>query len=149
MADTLQAPALPDAQTAYNNLFDGVRARVFFGKMASAGRQPRSEAEALSMLKLAGKLRTVKDQQHKVAGAGDDPYGRACEALDSILAQNGLDAGVKQAAAQETQAAIADVARAFAGDVTLYNSALALKAAEAESIREQYDAMKQAQGNAA
>ena len=59
--------ALPDVQTAYNTLFDGVHQQVFFNKLASYGFVPQNEKEAAEMLELAGKLRYVEQEEEKVA----------------------------------------------------------------------------------
>ena len=61
MSDNDQA--LPDVGEAYNNLFEGVHANVFFGKLANHGIQPQNEKEAADLLELAGKLRGVDDTE--------------------------------------------------------------------------------------
>lgn len=128
---------LPDAQTAYNNLFLGVHQNVFFRKCAASGYYPRSQDEAQWMLDTAGKLRLVDqvEPQVKAAAAQDNPYFAANQALDAVLAQYGLDGGIRQQAASEEQMAIKQAASDLAQDPTFYNSILALKSAEAAQIQ--------------
>ena len=75
--------ALPDAADAYNQLFDGVHAQVFLGKLASYGIQPTTEKEAADLFALAGQLRHV-DSPVKQA-AEQSRFGGAVSALDSVL----------------------------------------------------------------
>ncbi len=134
------AAALPDPQTAYNNLFEGVHARVFFTKLAAAGYQPRSEQEAAWMLETAGKLRAVSEnEQVKQAGVQDNPYYRMNAGLDQILDQYGLGQS-KQASYEEVELGIKQAAAQLAADPTFYNSVLSLKAAEAEQMKAEYAA---------
>ena len=63
MSDNEQA--LPEVGEAYNNLFEGVHANVFFGKLANNGIQPQNEKEAADLLELAGRLRGVDDESEK------------------------------------------------------------------------------------
>lgn len=119
--------ALPDPQTAYNNLLMGVHQRLFFQKVAGAGMAPRSADEAHWMLDTAFKLRAAEESQAvKAAQAGNNPFYRMNQDLDAALSRHGLapqrpevELGVKQAAARLAQ------------DPTIYNSVLALKVEEA------------------
>lgn len=135
---TTQNPVLPDAQTAYNNLFNAVHQQVFFNKCAAAGLYPRNPAEAQYMLNTAGKLRLL-EQEVGVKQADDfnSPYAQADQLLDNVLAQHGLGGGIKQAQADEQEMAIRQAALDLCADPTLYNSVLALKVAEANQIQEQ------------
>ena len=138
------ASTLPDAQTAYNNLFMGVHQRVFFQKCAAAGYAPRSQEEAQWMLETAGKLRAV-EQATPVKQAADahNPYYAANRALDGIMAQMGIGGGQQ---VQEETLAIKQAAYDLAHDPTFYNSVLALKAAEAAQIQAELAAYQQQQG---
>ena len=137
-----QAPTLPDAETAYNNLFNGVHARVFFNKCAAAGIAPQTQQEAQLMLDIAGDLRLAKQAAAKQADDQSNPFVRMRQGLRSALEAKGLDVGIKQAAAQDQDYQIKQAALDLSQDPTLYNSVLALKAAEAEDIRQRYLASK-------
>ena len=129
--------ALPDVQTAYNTLFDGVHQQVFFNKLASYGFVPQNEKEAAEMLELAGKLRYVEQEEEKVA-ADSSRVSQANVALDNVL---GIPRAQeeKQAAASDELAAINQAAAQLAQEPEFYNSVLALKAAEAASYADQLD----------
>jgi len=117
---------LPNAEDAYNQLFDGVHSQVFFGKLASHGIQPTTEKEAQDLFDLAGRLRHVDGPEKQAAT--QSRFGGAVSALDSVLGNtpegrqrtvaNGKQA-VKQAAAELMQ------------DPSVYNAVLSLKAQEA------------------
>lgn len=129
---------LPDPKTAYDTLFQGVHTRAFFGRLAQHGFQPTSEKQAQEYLDLAGKLRLVdQDPRIKAAADANDPIAEANAALSNVLARHGLDAGVKQAAAQEADIARRNIAAQLAKDPSIYNSALSLKAAEASQVAAQ------------
>jgi hypothetical protein len=117
---------LPDPQDAYNHLFDGVHAEVFFGKLASYGIQPSSEKEAADLLQLAGQLRHV-DSSEKQASEGSR-FGGAVEALNSAF--NNTPAG-QQKQAEAKGEAIKQAAEQLMQDSDIYASVLSLKAAEA------------------
>ena len=51
-----EAASLPDPQDAYNQLYRGVHAEVFLGKLASYGIQPTTEKEAADLFAIAGQL---------------------------------------------------------------------------------------------
>lgn len=118
--------ALPNPADAYQQLFDGVHAQVFLGKLASYGIQPTTEKEAADLFALAGRLRHV-DGAEKQAAA-QSRFGGAVSALDSVL-------GTSPAAAQQNAAvrsqAIKQAAAELAQDPSVYNAVLSLKAAEA------------------
>lgn len=131
------AAVLPDPQTAYNTLLEGVHAKVFFHKCAAAGYAPRSQEEALVMLDTAGKLRAVfESEQVKAAGARDNPYVQMNSSLDRVMDQYGL--GREKTAEIET--GYREAAAHLMQDPTFYNSVLSLKAAEAEAVRAEYEA---------
>lgn len=139
------AAALPDPQTAYNNLFEGIHARVFFQKCAAAGFPARNEQEAMWMLETAGKLRAVSEsQQVKEAGAQDNPYYQMNAQLDRVLDQYGLGQ-TKQASYQEAEIGYKQAAASLMQDPLFYNSVLSLKAAEAEQLKAEYAQWQAAQ----
>ena len=118
--------SLPDPQDAYNHLFDGVHAEVFFGKLASYGIQPASEKEAADLLQLAGQLRHV-DSSEKQASESSR-FGGAVSALNSAV--NNTPAG-QQKQAEAKGEAIKQAAQQLMQDPSVYASVLSLKAAEA------------------
>lgn len=129
-----QAAPLPDPQTAYNNLFEGVHQRVFFSKMASYGIVPKNRSQANSLLKLAGVLRAIEEEEMaKTAGDANDPFAAEVERLTEVCRSNGIG---KVAAYQEEEMAIKQAASNFMADPTFYNSVLSLKAAEAAQLSE-------------
>lgn len=123
MSDNEQA--LPEVGEAYNNLFEGVHANVFFGKLANHGIQPQNEKEAADLLELAGKLRGVDDNQKE---AGDSRFANPVGALDEVLSETPQG---QQAQAQEEEATYKSAAAQLAQEPVFYNSVLALKANEA------------------
>ena len=127
--------ALPDVQTAYNTLFDGVHQQVFFNKLASYGFVPQNEKEAAEMLELAGKLRYVEGEEEKIA-ADSSRLSNATVALDNVL---GIprEQQEKQSAANDEFTAISQAAAQLAEEPAFYNSVLALKAAEAAAYADQ------------
>jgi len=127
-----QAGTLPDPDSAYAHLFDTVHSNVFFGRLASIGIGPTNEKEAQDLLMLAGRLREA-DEQEKVAG--DSRFGAPLEALDSVLGGPGGIA--KQAADADEALMIKQAAAELAGDPTIYNCVLSLKAQEAAIIADQ------------
>lgn len=136
--------ALPDPATAYDTLFNGVHARVFFNKCAAAGFSPRNEDEARQMLETAGKLRQVTEHaQVKQAAAQDNPYYQMNAGLDHLMAQYGL---ASPAAFADAEASYKQAAAQLMEDPAFYNSALSLKAQEAETMRAEFDAWRAAQG---
>lgn len=123
MSDNKQA--LPEVGEAYNNLFEGVHANVFFGKLANHGIQPQNEKEAADLLELAGKLRGVDDNQKE---AGDSRFANPVGALNEVLSETPQG---QQVQAQEEEATYKSAAAQLAQDPVFYNSVLALKANEA------------------
>ena len=117
---------LPDPVDAYNQLFDGVHAQVFFGKLASFGIQPSTEKEAADLFALAGRLRHVDGSEKQ--SADQSRFGRAISALDSVLG-NTPEGRQQQAAAG--QQAIKQAAAELMQDHSVYNAVISLKAAEA------------------
>ncbi len=131
-----QNSALPDVDTAYNNLFEGVHANVFFQKCAAAGFSPSTREEAQAMLETAGKLRQISQLDTvKQAEAQDNPYLQMSRGLDSVVAQYGLTAGTPAVSDDEMFKRAAD---SLMDDPVMYNSVLALKANEAEQLRAYY-----------
>lgn len=140
------AAALPDPQTAYQNLFQGVHAQVFFQKLAAAGHYPRSQEEAQWMLDTAGELREISQHdQVKQAAAQDNPYYQMRAGLSQLRQQYGITGG--QAGFQEAEAGYKQAAAELMQDPTFYNSVLSLKAAEAEQLKAEFDAWKAANPN--
>lgn len=127
---------LPDTQTAYDNLMGGLHNRVFFETLAVHGHKPGTVKQAQAMLDLAGRLEVVAQAEEQTKEASD-PYSEALSGLDEVLAASGLDYGVKSARATEVDLALTEAAQSFAQDPVLYDSVLALKAAQAEEIQEQ------------
>ena len=123
MSDKEQA--LPELETAYNNLFEGVHANVFFGKLANHGIEPQNEKEAADLLELAGRLRGVDNEEKE---AGDSRFANPVGALSDVLGETPQG---KQAPAQEEAQAYKQAAAALAQEPVFYNSVLALKANEA------------------
>ena len=123
MSDKEQA--LPELETAYNNLFEGVHANVFFGKLANHGIEPQNEKEAADLLELAGRLRGVDNEEKE---AGDSRFANPVGALSEVLGETPQG---KQAQAQEEAQAYKQAAAALAQEPVFYNSVLALKANEA------------------
>lgn len=137
-----QTETLPDAETAFNNIFNGVRARVFFNKCAAAGIAPQNQQEAQYMLETAADLRIARDASVKTAGDENNPFYRMRHGLRNAMAEQGLDHGIKQAQAQNEEFYIKQAALELSQDPTIFNSILALKADEAEAIRKQYTAQQ-------
>lgn len=138
---------LPDAQTAYNNLFEGIHNEVFFRKCAAAGFPVRSAEEAQWMLETAGKLEAVSQaDQVKQAAAQDNPYFQMNSRLDDVLTQYGLNGHKKAASAQEVKIGYKQAAAELMQDPVLYNSVLALAAHEAAQQQQEFQAW---QGNRA
>ena len=131
-----QQATLPSPDVAYSNLFDGVHANVFFGKLASAGIQPLTEKEASDLLELAGTLRDIPLE--KEASDHDSRFGGALGALHGVLSDHGADGHIKAAAAAESGMAIKQAAAELARDPAFYNSVLSLKAFEASQMAEQF-----------
>jgi len=118
--------ALPNAADAYNQLFDGVHAQVFLGKLASYGIQPTTEKEAADLFALAGQLRHVDGPEKQAAS--QSRFGGAVSALNSVLGQS--PAGRQQQAVANGQA-IKQAAAELMQDAGVYNAVLSLKAHEA------------------
>lgn len=123
MSDSNQA--LPEVGEAYNNLFEGVHANIFFGKLAQAGILPQNEKEAADLLELAGKLRGVNDYEKQ---AGDSRFSEPVNALGAVIGDSPQG---QQAQAYEEAQAIKVAAAELAKEPVFFNSVLALKAHEA------------------
>ncbi len=125
-------PMLPAVDAAADNLFQGVYGRVFFHKLAQAGFVPRTEAQAQYMLKVAQTVREAEEAEAiKTASDSNDPYAAAYHHLEQAVAQRGLKLpGRMDAASREYS--FKQAAAALASDPDIYDSVLAVKAAEAE-----------------
>lgn len=132
MSDTQTNP-LPEPQAAMDTLFQRVHSQVFFGKLAQAGIPVNTEKDAADLLELAGKLRSIPQTKSAQAGI----YAGASQALDHVMAANGLDGNLKQAQARDQHFALGNAAAQLAQDPEIYNAVLSLKAAEAQQIAQQ------------
>lgn len=130
--NTQNAAALPDADTAFGNLFQGVHQRVVLDTLAARGHAPRTVKQAHWMLEIASQV-AAADESAAVKQAEDahDPYYQAHVGLAAALQQRGIADPVKEAAARDLDHASRRYAAQLAQDPTIYNSVLALKAAEA------------------
>src|SRR4029077_5823954 len=130
-------PALPDADTAYQTLFDGVSQRVFFHKLASIRPEysPQNRQQAEALLNMAGDLRAVdEDAALKSAADASDPFVAAASALSQQLPQY---PGAQRRVAQEESLGIKQAAADLAADPMFYNAVLALKVHEAAQVQAQ------------
>lgn len=125
--------ALPSTAEAFDNLVVGVRARVIFEKLAAAGMHVQTEEQAQSVMDTIDGLRAIR-QQNIVKQASYDPFARVRDSMQTTLARQGLAAGTKQAEDANLRYH-QHTAAVFASDPTIFNSVLAVKAAEAEEIR--------------
>ncbi len=144
MPDTQQQQGqLPHPQDAYNHLTAGVRGQVFFSKLASHGYNPRNDAEAESMMKLAVKLRAAADDPRVKAAEAEDSFAQVNADLDQALEHNGFG-HIAKAAGENGQ--VEDVrnnlAYSFGQNPDVYNSVLSIKAAEAQIYQEQVAAQQ-------
>jgi hypothetical protein len=137
MSDT---NVMPSPQEAFQNIYAGVRQRVFFHKLATVhGIQPKTEKQAAALLNMADQLRLVDENETvKAAADANDPFIAADQALSNVLTQYGIAA--PRAAASETYKEAID---AFANDPLLYNSILALHADEADQTLQQIQRQRQ------
>jgi hypothetical protein len=126
------APVLPSKDVALDTLFQGVHQRTYFAKLASFGYVPRTQAQAQSLLDLAGRVDLI-DQESTVKAAmvADDPFGAACAQLDQVMNEAGHQPFQKAAEQQELWAA-QQTAEQLMQDPTFYNAMLMAKKAEAE-----------------
>jgi|SRR5262245_7914803 len=124
---------LPDFDSAYATIFDGVHQQVFFQKLASFGRFPQSQEQAVVMLKLAGDLRSAEEELvAKQAADAADPYLAALNDLHGLAGGGG-----QPATATAELHAMKAAADELAGDPTFYNAVLSLKAEEADRVARQ------------
>lgn len=120
---------LPNPDEAFATLFDKVHAEVFFQKLASFGVYPQSREDSLAYLDLAGKLRRVEEEP-AVKQANQSLVIEANGELDVALQKMGLDTGAKQAAYQEEELAIRQLAHQIAvNNPDVYRSVVSLKLA--------------------
>lgn len=124
-----QAPAVPDQDTAFNNLFLGVRSRAFFHKLASHGFVPSTPEQERNYLILAEETkRYMSHPTVKAASDSRDPVAAAVRDLQAHMSHRGITPATKLA---NDQLVIDQAADQFLNDPTIYNSVLSLKAAEA------------------
>lgn len=129
-----QQGGLPDANTAYSRLFDGIHQQVFFHKMASYGCAPESPEQAAAMLEGAIRLRHIEEQMaYKQAQDASDPFVAANQYLAGLMGEQ--QPVYKQA---EAESAISDMAADLMQNPEFYNSVLSLKAAEAGEYARNY-----------
>lgn len=130
--------SLPDVPTAYRQLMNDVRGRVIFHKLATVyGIQPQTQPQADRLLKMAGQARLLHQaKMTKAASSKTDPLFAAEQALHNELVRYGAAGPVKVAAEQAETASIKAAAFDLMQDPVIYNSALALKAAEAEAFKQ-------------
>lgn len=124
----LQA-SLQDPDTAYDVLYNKVYAPAFFQKLANDyGIQPQTPEEAVQLIKMAGWLRDMHDQQEKTASAG--LIAEAAAHLQQHAVHQGVidpQAQYKQAMAQHVH----QVAAQASFDPELAQAVLSLQAAAA------------------
>lgn len=138
MSDQNSTPKIPTAEDGFNHLMTNIHSQVFFHKLAAAGFAPANDAQIKSQIELAGKLRHMQQEPRvKAAEEQNDPYAKASASLDKVLAKNGIDTGIKQAEAQQEEIAIHQAASTVMKDSGIYNSVLAIKAAEAAEAARQ------------
>lgn len=103
-----------------NAVLDGVYLDAFFGKLASLGRVPSTEAEAADMLAMGDQLgAAAAEQEVKAAQDGASFVQQAAAALGPALAQYGYGA-FDHAANQAVKSAAYDLA----SDPAVYNAVL-------------------------
>jgi hypothetical protein len=131
-----QAASLPTPEAGFDHLMENIHGQVFFTKVAAAGFAPENEAQMRSQLELAGKLRQMQQHQQSTKVAADnDPYAQANQSLDNVLEKRGMVNHA--AAAHQDELAISEAAARAMQDPGIYNSVLAIKAAEAQAAAEE------------
>jgi uncharacterized lipoprotein YajG len=136
--------ALPAPEQAFGHLFDSVHQEVFVNKLAAAGMMPKSAEELQGYYELAGKLRAANEHPAvKQAAAQESKVAELNASLDSVLADMGVDSGVKEAAEQEADLSYQQAAAYLAQDPSIYNSVLSVKLAQAQAEQELAAAMQQ------
>lgn len=130
--------SLPDPNAAYNHLFDNLRARVVFHKLANVyGIVPADRDEAMAIMDMAGKARLLKQAQAtKSASAGQSLILAASKGLDAKLGRHGYGDLSKQAEAREEELSIKQAASDFMNDPGIYDAVLSLKASQAEAFKQ-------------
>lgn len=121
-----QTSQLPDEQTAYATIIEGVDKRAFFHKMAQLGYVPETAEEAESLYSLSFKVAAMSQQQGQgQEKKGSNRFAEAGAALDKM-------AGAAPPPSDEAS----QIAFEFAHDPAIYGSALVLKAAQARAWAE-------------
>lgn len=106
---TTAAPQIMEPDTAYAVVHNRVYAPAFFEKLAADYNiRPQTEQDAMTMLTMAGQLRTAHEAHGKQAAAKKNPLAAAAAHLDRAMTKLGFASQrtanvantVKQAAAQ-------------------------------------------------
>jgi hypothetical protein len=121
--------ALPDPVSAYQHLFDRVHAQVFLNKLASYGIVPTTEAELEDLFTVAAQLRPVPGAEKQAA---------ASSRFESAASALGAVANPQQAPGAFQESALKQAVAELAADPDIYNSVLAVKAAEAAILAGDY-----------
>lgn len=144
MSETKQ-PEMMNVEEAGAMLLDSVDAPVFFNKLAQLGHAPKSEEEAVEMLKLGIRLQAMAPQLQKKA-ASTSLASRANQALDSACAKHGIeDPYLKQAEQQKGQQYLDLAVQAVQQRPELYWAELSCKAAEASLYAQEIKAEQKGQ----
>jgi len=121
---------LPDVETAYGTIIEGVHKQAFLARLEQHGRVAETPEEQDALVELGFKLASVAGDEEdgqfadseKVATATPGRFAEASQALDRALGLDPADSEIKQAAF------------ALAHDPSIYGSALVLKHAQAQAI---------------
>lgn len=124
---------LPDAQAAYDTIYEGVHSRAFLHKMAQLGYPSATEEEAKAYLDLGTKVAAMHTNgtitgTKEAAGKASTLVNEATSALDKL-------AGINSAAVQDKQE-VKQAAFELANDPKIYAAALVLKHAQATAAQE-------------
>lgn len=126
-----QSDGIPDADTAYQNVFQGAYGRVFLDTLASRGYGAATEKDAMDLFALGNQVAAATEAAAVKKASDGGRFAGAVQDLGRVLGNAGLPDPVKQAAAGDMDRAALHVGAALAEDPVLYNSILALKVAEA------------------
>lgn len=103
-----------------------VAADIFFRKLASYGVVPETEAEAADLLKMAEKLNQANAT---IAKPNTSKYASDVSQLDELFGS------------QDQTSEIQKIAKSMAQDPELLSAVVAIKQAQADSVREQLSAV--------
>lgn len=130
--DNAATAQLPDVETAYATVIEGVHKQAFLARLEQHGRFPESAEEADALVELGFKLAAVAGDEEDgsfadsgKAATAPGRFAEASQALDRALGLNPQDGEIKQAAF------------ALAHDPAIYGSALVLKYAQARALAAQ------------